>query len=267
MSKILYRTPPLPNFSGILPVPKGEGSYEQLVFQLHGFRNNYSEQAIKSSMIGAVTDGARDYLDFIGFDKSLNVLIDALDRRYGKGQTTDKIQQEFYQLSQERGETVQELTKYKKLIELYPGRYNVEILKERLFYGMTQHLQDSMRYLYKRPETNYDELLLTAKEAECEWTEQKSLKSKATVTKITKDERDDIKQRLDKLAETVKAASFQKRTLGYKKKIRHLPQPHHRLHPVGPPGTPGEDLMLPQQAPFMGIVNQYNVGNVEGGAM
>ena len=28
-----------------------------------------------------------------------------------------------------------------------------------------------MRYLYKRLDTTYDELLLTAKEAECEWLE------------------------------------------------------------------------------------------------
>ena len=168
---IFYKTPPLPKFSGTLPVPKGEGSYEQFVFQICGFRENYSEDAIKSSMIGAVTDGARDYLDFIGFRKDLSELIGALERCYGKGQTTDRIQQEFYKLSQERGETVQEFagrieTKYKRLIELYPGRYDSEMLKERLFYGMTQHLRDSMRYLYKKPETNYEELLLTAKEAE-----------------------------------------------------------------------------------------------------
>ena len=59
-------------------------------------------------MIRSVTYGVRDYLDFVGFQNSLSTLIDALERRYGKGQTTDKIQQQFYQLSQERGETVQE---------------------------------------------------------------------------------------------------------------------------------------------------------------
>ena len=41
--------------------------------------------------------------------------------RYGKGQSTDRIQQEFYQLSQERGETIQQFAgrmelKYKKLV-------------------------------------------------------------------------------------------------------------------------------------------------------
>ena len=97
-----YRTPNLPTFSGTLPVPKGEGSYEQFIFQVRGFRGNYTEDAVKSSMIGAVTDGARDHLDFVGFHNNLDVLIEALDRRFGKGQTTDKIQQQFYQLSQER---------------------------------------------------------------------------------------------------------------------------------------------------------------------
>ena len=55
--------------------------------------------------------------------------------RYGKGQSTDRIQQEFYQLSQEQGETIQQFAgrielKYKKLVELYPGRYTKDILKE-----------------------------------------------------------------------------------------------------------------------------------------
>ena len=98
---------------------------------------------MKNGIVGAVTDGAWDYLDFIGFENNLTTIIDAL--RYGKGQSTDRIQQEFYQLSQERGETIQQFTgrmelKYKKLVELYPGQYTKDILKERLFYRMTQHL-------------------------------------------------------------------------------------------------------------------------------
>ena len=130
-----YRLPPLPKFSGALPVPKGEGSFEQFMFQIRGFKSSYMEEAIKNGIVGAVTDGARDYLDFIGFENDLTTIIDALDMRYGKGQSTDRIQQEFYQLSQERGETIQQFAgrmelKYKKLVELYPGRYTKDILKE-----------------------------------------------------------------------------------------------------------------------------------------
>ena len=88
---------------------------------------------MKNGIVGAVTDGAQDYLDFIGFENDL--IIDVLDMRYGKGQSTDRIQQEFYQLSQERGETIQQFAgrmelKYKKLVELYLGQYTKDILKE-----------------------------------------------------------------------------------------------------------------------------------------
>ena len=96
-------------------------------------------------MIGSITNDARDYPDFLGFDKELPMLISTLEERYGKGETTDKIQQEFYQLTQDRNEQVQQFTgqlkfRYKKLVTSYPDRYNNNTLKECLFYGMTQHL-------------------------------------------------------------------------------------------------------------------------------
>ena len=77
---------------------------------------------------------------------------------------------------------------------------------------MTQHLRDSMRYLYKCPDTIYDELLLTAKGAECKWLEDRTTKMKqATLSEDTgRKEWEEIKVWLDKLAETVKVASFQK---------------------------------------------------------
>ena len=93
--------PPLPKFSGALPVPKGEGSFEQFMFQIREFKGSYAEEAMKNGTVGAVTDGAQDYLDFIGFENNLMTIIDALDMRYGKGHSIDRIQQEFYQLSQE----------------------------------------------------------------------------------------------------------------------------------------------------------------------
>ena len=96
-----FKTPILTKFSGIEPVPKGEGSYEQFKFQIKGYRKTYDDEAIKGGMIGSVTDNARDYLDLVGFDKDLPTLMEALETRYGKGQTTDKLQQQFYQLTQE----------------------------------------------------------------------------------------------------------------------------------------------------------------------
>ena len=53
-----YKLPPLPKFSGALPVPKGEGSFEQFMFQIHRFKGSYTEEAMKNGIVGAVTDGA-----------------------------------------------------------------------------------------------------------------------------------------------------------------------------------------------------------------
>ena len=225
---IFSKMPPLPTFSGTLPVPKGEGSYEQFMFQIWGFKNSYSEEAMKNGFIGFVTDGARDYLDFIGFDKDL-IIIKALERQYGKGQTTDRIQQEFYQLSQERSETIQQFAgriklKYKKLVELYPGLYTEEMLKERLFYGMTQHLRNSMTYLYKQPTTAYDELLQSAKEAELEWLDNKLRVKSAMVDDPGKREREELKERLERLTETMKAASLQPQRREIKKSSPRSPK-------------------------------------------
>ena len=74
-----FKTPILTKFSGIELVPKGEGSYEQFMFQIKGYRKTYDDEAIKASMIGSVTDNVRDYLDFVGFDKELPVLMKALE--------------------------------------------------------------------------------------------------------------------------------------------------------------------------------------------
>ena len=226
---IFAKMPPLPTFSGVVPVPKGEGSYEQFMFQIRGFKNSYPEEAMKNGIIGSVTDAARDYLDFIGFDKDLDVIIRALERRYGKGQTTDRIQQEFYQLSQERNETIQQFAgrielKYKKLVELYPGRYTEEMLKERLFYGMTQHLRNSMRYLYKQPTTVYDELLQSAKEAESEWMDNKLRVKSTTVEDPGKREREELKERLERLTESMKVANLQTSRRDVKKSSPRSPK-------------------------------------------
>ena len=133
-----FKTPILTKFSEIEPVMKGEGSYEQFKFQIKGYRKTYDDQVIKAGMIGSMTDNERDYLDFLGFNKELPVLIEALETRYRKGQMTDKLQQEFYQLTQECNESVQQFAglfefKYKRLICLYPDRYNLNILRGDCF--------------------------------------------------------------------------------------------------------------------------------------
>ena len=171
--------------------------------------------------------------------------MEALETRYGKGQTMDKLQQAFYQLTQERNESVQQFAgrlefKYKRLICLYPDRYNLNILKERLFYGMTQHLKDSMRYLCKETETGYEQLLSTAREAETKWTESKTIKAKATsVVDPGKKERDELKAWIDKLT---KELNKKEKGSFFKKKTTKGKNPTPVSLPKGSPRSKGPEI-------------------------
>ena len=61
---------------------------------------------------------------------------------------------------------------------------------------MTQHLRNSMRYLYKKPDTTYEELMMSAKEAEAEWIDNKThVKSTVVNEDQGKKEREELKQK------------------------------------------------------------------------
>ena len=56
--------------------------------------------------------------------------------------------------------------KYRKLQTKFPGCYDRKQLKDWLYFGMHQHLCDSMHFLCKQEETRYEDLLSAAHEAE-----------------------------------------------------------------------------------------------------
>ena len=108
------------------------------------------------------------------------MILVVIEERFGWGPSTDKLQQEYYQLQQEKGEKIQQFagrleTRYRKLQEKFPKRYNHKQLKDRLFHRMHQHLRDSMRFLYKQEMVSYEDQLVATQEAETEWTENKSV--------------------------------------------------------------------------------------------
>ena len=103
-------------------------------------------------------------MGFVGYQSELEVMLKAIEKRFGKKLTGDRLQQDFYQLTQERGEKIKTFTSrlehiYQKLQDRFLGKYDIKQMKDHLFYGMSQHLRDSMRFLYKREETSYEELL------------------------------------------------------------------------------------------------------------
>ena len=177
-------------------------------------RSSCSEAAVCSALITSVRGEASELVGFVGFSAPLSVILEAIDKRFGKRSTADRLQQEFFQLQQEKGERIQHFASrleraFRKLQEAFPQRYGGEQLKERLFHGVNQQTRDSMRFLYTKETTTYDTLLAAIKEAEIEWLENKGqIRIKAATVVDRKDEIEELRRKLDQLSATVKSTNF-----------------------------------------------------------
>ena len=141
----------IPHFSGTDPAPKDEASFDQWIFQVNGACKSHRPEAIRSCIVYPVRGGAREFVGFVGFDTSLDIIITKMEERYHKNWSTDRLQQEFCQLQQEKIHQFVAWLKQKvrKLHAKFPDRYENRQLQDGLFHGMLQNLRDSMRFLYK----------------------------------------------------------------------------------------------------------------------
>ena len=114
-----------------------------------------------------------------------------IKERFGQGPSKAKLQKEFFLMEQRKTESINQFAgwveqRFKRLRALYPGRYDHNQLKERVFQGMHPHLRDSMRFLYMKEEVGYEEFLAMVYEAETEGTEGKILNVKAKAMTVEK---------------------------------------------------------------------------------
>ena len=94
-----------------------------------------------------------------------------IKERLGQVPSKAKLQKEFFLMEQRKTESINQFAgwveqRFKRLRALYPGRYDCNQLKERVFQGMHPHLRDSMRFLFMKEEVGYEEFLATVYEAE-----------------------------------------------------------------------------------------------------
>ena len=210
----LVMAPGLPHFSGTEPTPRDEGTYEQWKFQVRGMRASCPDSTVRSALITSLRGEASELVGFVGFHAPIPIILEAIDKRFGKKSTTDRLQQEFFQLQQDKGERIQHFVSrlervFKKLQDAFPGRYQEEHLKERLFHGVNQQTRDSMRFLYSEPSTTYDVLLSAIKEAEIEWMESKGqARLKSTVVIDRSEEIEELRRKLDQITATMKSNSY-----------------------------------------------------------
>ena len=102
----ISKSPQICIFSGQEPVPKEEGNYDQWEFQVRGVIATHTENSVRAAIINSLRGPARDLVGFIRFDTNLEKILMEVTNRFGKRYTGDKLQQEFYKFSQEKGEKI-----------------------------------------------------------------------------------------------------------------------------------------------------------------
>ena len=139
------KPPILPPFSGADPVPKDEASCEQWVWQAKEALKSCTVGAVRIVIIQSIRGEVREFAAAVGFEESVETLLDKVEDRFGEKWTVDGLQQDFYKIAQDKNEKVRQFAgrleaQFKKLREKVPGHYDHSMLKERLFHRMNQQI-------------------------------------------------------------------------------------------------------------------------------
>ena len=157
------KPPILPPFSGANLVPKDEASCEQWVWQAKEALKSCTVGAVRIAIVQSVRGEVREFAAAVSFKESVETLLDKVEDRFGEKWTADRLQQDFYKITQGKNEKVRQFTgrleaQFKKLKEKVPRCYDNSMLTECLFHGMHQQLKDSIWFCYKREENTYEQL-------------------------------------------------------------------------------------------------------------
>ena len=139
------KLPILPPFSGVDPVPKDEASCEQWVWQAKEALKSCTMGAVRIAIIQSVRGEVQEFTAAVGFEESVETLLDKVEDRFGEKWTIDGLQQDFYKIAQDKNEKVRQFAgrleaQFKKLREKVPGHYAHSMLKEHLFHRMNQQI-------------------------------------------------------------------------------------------------------------------------------
>ena len=76
---------------GVRTHPRDEGTYEQWKFQVNGMRSLCTEPVVRSALITSLRGEASELIGFVGFGAPLGAILEAMDKRFGKRSTTDRL--------------------------------------------------------------------------------------------------------------------------------------------------------------------------------
>ena len=80
----LTKTPDLPPFLGMDLVPKDEGSWEQWEFQVKGFLNTHTPEAVWAAIVHSVWGAVEELVGFMGYQVDLGTILTTVEKRFGK---------------------------------------------------------------------------------------------------------------------------------------------------------------------------------------
>ena len=204
------KPPILPPFSGADSVRKDEASCEQWVWQAKETLKSCTVGAVRIAIVQSVRGEVREFTAAVGFEESMETLLDKVEDRFGEKWTIDGLQQDFYKIAQDKNEKVRQFAgrleaQFKKLKEKVPGHYDHSMLKECLFHGV------SCRFCYKREETTYKKLFREAVEAKKEKNigmKITSLKVKSAVVEEEQTGIQELRKKIDALTTVVKSSTM-----------------------------------------------------------
>ena len=169
---VLEKTPRLGSFSGEDPLPKNEITFPDWAMDVQAALHNHPEPVVRQVAFESVKGAAKNLIRYLGPAATTHDYLEKLEVQYGGVATADTLMQQFYHLSQDKGETVacfaarvegalnRLMVRYPQLI---PPKDKDRQLLERVFNGMHVDNQNGVRYLYNEPGVTYKEFLLEAR--------------------------------------------------------------------------------------------------------
>ena len=101
-----FKPPTLLPFSRADPMPKDEVSCEQWVWQAKEALKGCTAGAVRIAIMQSIRGEVREFTAAVGFEESVQVLLEKIEDRFGKKWTTDGLQQDFYKIMQGKNEKV-----------------------------------------------------------------------------------------------------------------------------------------------------------------
>ena len=101
-----FKPPTLPPFSGADPISKDEASCEQWVWQAKEALKSCMAGAVRIAIVQSVRGEVREFAAAMGFEASVENLLEKIEDQFGETWTADGLQQDFYKITQGKNEKV-----------------------------------------------------------------------------------------------------------------------------------------------------------------